>query len=681
MEELPMYTWVPTYRAIADAIYDMRNNRDCLARICAEIFNGRHGVSFPKNCGESFESSGIDPFTFFASFNRGLTDVNRQRIIALALEHLDIKGCRIPDDFAGIPVVSNFKSWFFGGPDDRSDSDVDGLWNLFCCAMEYADASSKSNACLFVDAYDAALKQYMVSWNLTMGLYWVRPDAFINLDAVNRQFLKKTYGINLSHIPTGSEYLALLSCLSSATDEMYPAISMRAWWDSRQPDDCLGDEEAGDGAEEWLPSREEYDPGISTKQWAALLENRNVFVSQAQALMKRMLDCGGAATCKQLSELYGESMNFYLGAATGLAKRVAKATNCPLQTNKEGGNRYWPVLFQGRSASSDGPGVFEWRIRPELEIALGQFDLSKVPLYSNSPNVLQDDDKTKAFDAYSDEDFLNDVFIDSDDLTNMKALLKRKKNLILQGAPGTGKTYAAKRLAYAAMGEKDESRIEIVQFHQNTSYDDIVIGYRPDGKGGFEILDGVFTRFCKRATSDSGKPYFFIIDEINRANISKVFGELLMLIEADHRGDSITLPVGNMCMNVPENVYIIGMMNTADRGLALIDYALRRRFAFFEMKPALEHPGFVSRINESNNEKLSAVVKQIVAINKEIAADPALGSGFCIGHSYFCLQGSVSDEDVEGIVRYEIEPLIAEYWFDDQQKVRDCCKKLENALR
>jgi len=288
--------------------------------------------------------------------------------------------------------------------------------------------------------------------------------------------------------------------------------------------------------------------------------------------------------------------------------------------------------------------------------------------------------QTSAKKPYTDAQFLQDVFVSKSDLTAMKGLLERKKNLILQGAPGTGKTFAAKRLAYAMMGEEDASRVGFVQFHQSYTYEDFVIGYRPNSEGGFDIQPGIFADFCSRAARDSGRSYFFIIDEINRANISKVFGELLMLIEADHRGDSVELSIDRRRLTVPENLFIIGMMNTADRGLALIDYALRRRFAFFDMKPALDTPGFLAMLQDTGNEKLSALVDAVREVNKEIEKDPALGQGFCIGHSYFCAQKGVTDEDVHGIARFEIEPLIAEYWFDDQQKVRKLTDKLESVF-
>lgn len=278
---------------------------------------------------------------------------------------------------------------------------------------------------------------------------------------------------------------------------------------------------------------------------------------------------------------------------------------------------------------------------------------------------------------YTEADFLDEVFLTSADFGDLQGLLKNKKNVILQGAPGTGKTFAAKRIAYAVMGLKDDSRIEVVQFHQNTSYDEFIIGYKPNDVGGFDICEGVFLEFCSKAASDSKRDYFFIIDEINRANISKVFGELLMLIEEDHRGEFIKLTADGRMFSVPENVFIIGMMNTADRGLALIDYALRRRFAFYKMKPALEHPSFVSRISSCPDVRMRALVDAVVELNEVIKEDPALGEGYCIGHSYFCKN---TTNCASPTVHYELVPLIEEYWFDDPKKAKSQIKKLEAVL-
>src|SRR5690606_15724032 len=204
---------------------------------------------------------------------------------------------------------------------------------------------------------------------------------------------------------------------------------------------------------------------------------------------------------------------------------------------------------------------------------------------------------------------------------------------ILLGAPGVGKTFAAERLAYSIMGKKDKSRVQVVQFHQSYSYEDFIMGYRPS-ENGFSIVKGPFYEFCKKAEPDD-RPYFFIIDEINRGNLSKIFGELLMLIENDKRGKELRLLYEDEQFSVPENVFIIGMMNTADRSLAMIDYALRRRFAFFEFEPAFESLGFKEYQNEVGNEKFDSLIQTVIAMNIEIADDAALGSGFRIGHSYF----------------------------------------------
>ena len=286
----------------------------------------------------------------------------------------------------------------------------------------------------------------------------------------------------------------------------------------------------------------------------------------------------------------------------------------------------------------------------------------------------------KKTEKYTKSDFLKEVFISADDYDKLQNLLLKKKNLILQGAPGVGKTFAAKRLAYAMMGEKDEDRVMQVQFHQNYNYEDFVMGYKPNDKGGFELEDGIFYRFCKRAANDREKKYFFIIDEINRGNLSKIFGELLMLIENNYRDKSIQLAYKkNEEFAVPSNLYIIGMMNTADRSLAMIDYALRRRFSFFEMKPGFESPVFKDEISKKNDYQLEELVEAIKELNRVIEKDDSLGSGFCIGHSYLCNLNN--DYDLENIVEYDIIPMLREYWFDNDNLFDQETQKLRNALK
>lgn len=279
-------------------------------------------------------------------------------------------------------------------------------------------------------------------------------------------------------------------------------------------------------------------------------------------------------------------------------------------------------------------------------------------------------------EEYRKADFLDEVYMTESRYDMLVSVLKNKKNIILQGAPGVGKTFAAKRLAYSIMGEKDESRIEFVQFHQNYSYEDFMMGYKPVNDG-FELKYGIFYRFCQKAANQPDQDFFFIIDEINRGNMSKIFGELLMLIEKDYRGTKATLAYNGLSFTVPKNLYIIGMMNTADRSLAMIDYALRRRFSFFDIEPGFESEGFVKYQMGLNNETFNELVEQTKHLNKEIAMDKSLGKGFCIGHSYFCGQKECTDEWVRSIVDYDILPMIAEYWFDDNGKLQ----RWENILR
>lgn len=659
------FSWIQAYAAIAQGIYGMRNDRPRLLELFKSIFSDETGLTFPMNTGAE-ELAVIDPFTFFATFNRGVSWEKRSQIIRLVLDGLGRHDIAAPSDYDGLPFVNNLKSWFFGGKQDRGENDIDNLWDLFCASMEYVESpEDQSRHTVMEAAFDIVRNQFCIKWNITIGLYWILPEYFMPLDARSRGYLAEQYGIKVkgNALPTGEEYLTIMDAIRAATDKPFYEISADAYLWKPAPKTPWG----------WHPNLTEYDPGIDQDTWDTLLDDPAIFNMQARALLRRMMDAGGKATCSQLAEQYGDSADHYRNTAIWFAQRVSEKLNCSLWQGK-----YWPVLFYGKNTSKDDAGSFLWMIRPELEEALKSRDLSDVPLYAEP--VRQVDPSTSAKKSYTDVQFLRDVFVSEADLVAMKGLLERKKNLILQGAPGTGKTFAAKRLAYAMMGEEDDSRIGFVQFHQSYTYEDFVIGYRPNSEGGFDIQPGIFADFCSRAARDSGRSYFFIIDEINRANISKVFGELLMLIEADHRGDSIELSLDRRRFTVPKNLYIIGMMNTADRGLALIDYALRRRFAFFDMKPALDAPGFQVMLQKANNKKLVALVDKVREVNTEIEKDQALGQGFCIGHSYFCVREGITDGDVHGIARFEIEPLIAEYWFDDQQKVRSLTDKLESVF-
>jgi len=285
--------------------------------------------------------------------------------------------------------------------------------------------------------------------------------------------------------------------------------------------------------------------------------------------------------------------------------------------------------------------------------------------------------------AYTREEALRDLFMPGEEIDRILAQLKRRKNVVLQGPPGVGKTFIAKRLAFLMMQECAPERVRTVQFHQSYSYEDFIQGFRPCEDGSFRLHFGHFYEFCKTAEADPSNDYFFIIDEINRGNLSKIFGELMMLLEHDKRGPEFSVGLaysngdaaeGPEEFSVPANVHVIGTMNTADKSLALVDFAMRRRFAFVNLRPQFGegYQQWMREECEAPAEFVTRLVGRVRRLNEEIAEDRQLGAGCCIGHSFFTPARDAPPDDwnvwLEDVVRGEVEPLLLEYWPEDSSR-------------
>lgn len=705
------FQWTEFYMELASALLPYKNNRSELIAKLKTIFADA-GMNFPfKERGKEVYED-ICPFTVFGSFNKGITNANRIALLEQFAKQFSIKSA-VPTEFDGIPVVMNLSAWFFAYKENRGEHDIDNLWDLLEKAIAYSDEASTDNKNAFIAVYDTVTKQKMIKWNITMGLYWARPYTFINLDSTNRAFI--TDVDNMPHyfttifsdinkgLPDGRNYLFMCEQAKNALNQKeyeyhsFPELSYYAWKsnqlgkteettttavDSNIKETNYWIYSPGDNASMW---DEFYKSGIMGIGWDDVTDLKG-FSSKEKIkdFMKKVYDPSYSyknnAHC--LWQFANEiKVGDVIFVKKGMHKIIGKGivtSDYIYDTSRSTYKHIRKVDWQNKG-EWEHPGQAVMKTLTNIS-AYPDYVQKLIALFAEDTSEEVSEQKEIKYPLYSKDDFLNEVYMDEDTYNTLTELLEAKYNVILQGAPGVGKTFAAKRLAYSIMGQKDTSRVAMVQFHQSYSYEDFIQGYRPS-KDGFELENGTFYKFCKEAEEDNERPYFFIIDEINRGNLSKILGELMMLIEKDKRGEKIKLLYSNEWFTVPQNVRIIGMMNTADRSLALMDYALRRRFAFFDFAPAFSSEGFKNYLAEKNSQKLESLITAVESLNNTISSDESLGDGFRIGHSYFCTDGEITDEWLKSVVEYEVIPLIKEYWFDESTKVRDWSATLRSVIK
>ena len=718
MNTVDQFLWVDFYQEFAQKLVAYRDNRLDLIKKVKEIYK-LSAISMPT-LEKDNNLVDIDPFTVFGLFNKKLRDENRIKLLETIAKLFDLKS-KVPTSFDSLPVLNPQNATYYRFVDERNDGDIDDLWSLFISAIEYDKnpiSENKENVSNYFDIVNN--QKGNGNSKITMGLYWIAPNTFLNLDSRNQWFIFKS-GKFPSKILDGIESLdskiysadyfkiieKVKTYLQSPESKWknFKELSFEAWKYSEEVNkknqelkmvaesSALMDDEnetirywvyaPGEGSYMW---DDFYKRGVMAIGWneigdLSLFKNKSEIKEAMKKIYGPNLSYQNAthATWQFANEMKVGDIIFVKKGRSQLIGRGIVTSDYFYDSEAEEYNRIRTVNWTHHG---------EWSYPGKAAMKTLTDVTPYIDVVEKLKNIFDDgtsedvEEVEKSYSSYTKEDFLNDVFMSEEEYERLRSVFVFKKNIILQGAPGVGKTYAAKRLAYSLIGEKNAERVKMVQFHQSYSYEDFIMGFRPSDIG-FELRKGTFYNFCKRAELDAVNDYFFIIDEINRGNLSKIFGELFMLLENDKRGASLQLVYSDEKFSIPDNLYIIGMMNTADRSLAMLDYALRRRFAFFELQPGFDTDGFKTYQSNINNRKLDNLIACVKNLNYAIATDESLGEGFCIGHSYFCnlTPESVNDQVISNIVEYELIPLLKEYWFDEPTLVREWSESLRSAIK
>jgi 5-methylcytosine-specific restriction enzyme B len=691
MDNTKRFTWMPIYRELAEKLAEWRARQEELISFLEQL-RSQTLVVTPLNDrdeqGSRFLLKEIDPFTFFGVFNRGTSQDNRIAVLAEMQKYFDLQS-PLPEDFNGIPVLNNQSSWFIAYSPNRKPEDVDRLWKVFSLALVDKPLEQPD----FLAAFDDAMKVRYTNINLTMGLFWIRPDVFLNLDSTNRKYLK----IQLPSGGLSAQFYRDTIHANRSSTRSFPELSYQAWIANEPSPPPTPD------TDYWLVGAywSDQDPQDQTQRFLEEGIWENGYDDRYLDEVRSMKVGDKIAIKSATTQRHGLPFDAY---GNTVSRMLIKAIGTVVANRHDGRTVEveWDRKFEAKTWYFFTNRTTVWLLRRDAEYNLKEYSIKLIDfIWYDKPQDYDwfikrwwpDGGDPLPGDGpvpYSVADIVaSGVFLSETELGRIIERLRTKKALILQGPPGVGKTFIARKLAYALMEEKDDQRLEMVQFHQSCSYEDFVRGYRPipEQAGTFGLSDGVFLDICTQARSDPDRDYVFIIDEINRGNLSQIFGELLMLLEADKRGPEYAVPLvyrkeGEPHFFVPHNIYLVGLMNLADRSLAMVDYALRRRFAFINLKPQFDSPLFKDWLlaRGMGTDLVNLIVDRMTALNSVIRDDPLLGENYQVGHSFFCPKGNnfaeLARDWYDSIVTTEVGPLLKEYWYDNLNRAEQAQDRL-----